>query len=178
MELRSKVHCALGEEDETSLSHCISSSLHLPESSTSCRDGSASSSCTMECTGLSTNESNWSCLQTQLSPREVKWKPLLTTFARDSLVKGNPGDVTGTGVLSSSTTHTAYSPEEKSGNGHRLFFCRPCSARVLAFSLPRIPTCDGTWSHFKMHSYTFNHAITLDHNPESATRPRAQRRPW
>ena len=92
----------------------------------------------------STKDSNCSCLRTQLSLRDAKWKPLFTTFAKHSPVNENPGDLVGTVVLSSSTARTARFPHEKSVKGHSLVSSCPCSAKVLAFSLPRIPTCDAT----------------------------------
>ena len=179
MELRSGVHRALREEDETSLSHSISCSLHSSGSSTPCSDDVASSSCTMDCTGLSTKESNCSCLRTQVSPREAKWKPLLTTFAGDSRVNRNPGDVTGTGVLSSSTARTARSPEKKVSKG----------AQAVFSVAPALPGC------WPFHYHEFLHATgrkatsnLLGHissalglwttTPNQVTTPQAPRHPW
>ena len=84
------------------------------------------------------------------------WNPFATMSSRLPRLNMKPGDATGSGVASKTKTTPGRSSDSTlqqcnalSAKGHSLFNCLPDSAKVLAFSLPQMPTCDGTCNRFR-----------------------------
>ena len=113
-----------------------------------------------------------------------EWNPCAMVSSGVSGLNMKPGDDTQSGVASKTMTtpgrlfdSTLEQCNALSAKGHSLFRCRPASAKVLAFSLPQMPTCDGTRKHVRSTRTHSTNASTLAHNHESATGPEAPRQP-